>query len=517
MDRRRFLQSSSLIAAATAAATLQPTAWAAAAQVPALPIPPRLVADAQGRVVLTAQTGTSRLRGARATATWGFNGALLGPALVLPRGKPVTVEVRNRLPQPTSLHWHGLLIPGRADGGPESPIAPGQSWTAQLQTDQPAATAWYHPHPHHTSGLHVAMGLAGLILIDDPDSAIAALPQRWGVDDIPLVLQDKRLNASGQIDYQLDAMTAAVGWFGDLMLTNGVAAPQHRAPRGWLRLRLLNGCNARTLNLATSDGRTLYVIASDGGFLAEPVALKTLEILPGERFEVMVDARSGTPFDLQTRPVMQMGMTLPPFDAPVTLLRVQPAGDAGPGRLPDRLATLPALPGASALKTLTQRRLALSMNPMLDAQGMQALMARYGMQAMAGMPMDHSSGHGEHGAMKLDLHSANLINGQAFDAARPLFDARVGQPERWTITGAGDMMRHPFHIHGTQFRILSENGRAPAAHRCGWKDTVHVENATSEVLVRFTRTADRAKPYMAHCHVLEHEDTGMMAAFTVSA
>ncbi len=101
------------------------------------------------------------------------------------------------------------------------------------------------------------------------------------MDDIPLVLQDKRLDGRDQVDYQLDVMSAAVGWFGDLMLTNGAVYPAHDAPRGWLRLRLLNGCNARSLTLATSDGRPLYVIGSDGGLLAEPVALSELALLPG--------------------------------------------------------------------------------------------------------------------------------------------------------------------------------------------------------------------------------------------
>ncbi len=96
-----------------------------------------------------------------------------------------------------------------------------------------------------------------------------------------MVLQDKRLTADGEIDYQLDVMSAAVGWFGDTMLTNGAVYPQHMAPRGWLRLRLLNGCNARSLRMAAGDGRPLYVVGSDGGLLAEPVKVQELPMLPG--------------------------------------------------------------------------------------------------------------------------------------------------------------------------------------------------------------------------------------------
>jgi len=99
----------------------------------------------------------------------------------------------------------------------------------------------------------------------------------------------------------------------------------------------------------------------------------------------------------------------------------------------------------------------------------------------------------------------------------PSFDVKQGQFEKWTISGEGDMMLHPFHIHGTQFRILSENGKPVPAHRQGWKDIVRVEGGRSEVLVQFNHLADKKNAYMAHCHLLEHEDTGMMLGFTVSS
>ncbi len=170
-------------------------------------------------------------------------------------------------------------------------------------------------------------------------------------------------------------MSAAVGWFGDTLLTNGALYPEHAAPRGWLRLRLLNGCNARSLNFATSDKRPLYVVASDGGLLAEPVKVDELPVLMGERFEVLVDTSDGKPFDLVTLPVSQMGMAIAPFDKPQPVLRVQPLVIPASGKLLDTLAALPALP---SLTGLTQRQLQLSMDPMLDRMGMQALMEKYG-------------------------------------------------------------------------------------------------------------------------------------------
>ncbi len=285
-----------------------------------------------------------------------------------------------------------------------------------------------------------------------------------------------------------------------------------------------------------SDKRPLYVIASDGGLLTEPVAVDTLELLPGERFEVLIDAHDGKTFDIQTLPVAQLGMTLPPYDAPLPLVTIQPLQILSSGTLPDTLASLPSV---TAVSSFNRRRLQLSMDPRLDNQGMAALMARYGEQAMNGMAERHNQhdsmmkGHTQHHAMAQmqgqhsrmtheqndgawDFHMGNKINGVAFDISKPAFAVKRGVYEKWTISGEGDMMRHPFHIHGTQFRILSENGRPPAAHRQGWKDIVDVNAGSSEVLVYFKHTATIGTPYMAHCHLLEHEDTGMMLGFTVS-
>ncbi|NKI74128.1 multicopper oxidase CueO [Dickeya sp. CFBP 2040] len=552
MRRREFIKLSAVLGASSLLPWWSRSAWAD--ERPTLPVPPLLAPDASGNIALKLQTGSMRWLAGIETVTWGINGGFLGPALQLEQGQEVTLNVTNTLPETTTLHWHGLEIPGNADGGPQAEIAPGKTWSTAFRVEQSAATAWFHPHTHGVTGRQVAMGLGGLILIQDAASRALPLPFQWGVDDIPLILQDKRLDAKGQIDYQLDVMSAAVGWFGDLMLTNGVRYPQHNAPRGWLRLRVLNGCNARSLTLAASDGRPLYVTGSDGGLLAEPVRVSALTVLMGERFEVVVDARDGKAFDMVTLPVMQMGMSLPPFDQPLPVLRIQPTSQPGTGSLPEILATLPALPSTSALKT---RQLQLTMDPQLDRLGMQALMQRYGMQAMAGMdmtghgamhemPQSHGRGmpvsssgggmshdrmnhgnmnhgnmdHGDMGhktgATPLDILSANRINGAAFQMGQPMFDVKRGDLEVWSISGQGDMMLHPFHIHGTRFRILSENGKPPAEHRRGWKDIVHVEGARSEVLVQFNHLAPKERAFMAHCHLLEHEDTGMMLSFTVS-
>lgn len=538
MQRRDFLKYSVALGVASALPLWSRSVFAA--DRPALPIPDLLTADASNRMQLVVQAGKSSFAGKTAT-TWGYNGNLLGPAVKLNKGQSVTVDIHNQLAEETTLHWHGLEIPGEVDGGPQGIIPAGGKRSVTFTPDQRAATCWFHPHQHGKTGRQVAMGLAGLVLIEDEEIRKLMLPKQWGIDDVPVIIQDKQFSADGQVDYQLDIMTAAVGWFGDTLLTNGAIYPQHAAPRGWLRLRLLNGCNARSLNIAASDNRPLYVIASDGGLLAEPVKVTELPMLMGERFEVLVDVSDGKAFDLVTLPVSQMGMAIAPFDKPHPVMRVQPLLITVSGTLPDSLTSIPSLP---SLEGLTVRKLQLSMDPMLDMMGMQMLMKKYGGQAMAGMDhgkmmghmnndnmghgnMNHGNmNHGEMGNMQhgdmgnmkhgsFDFHNANRINGQAFDMNKPMFAAAKGQHERWVISGQGDMMLHPFHIHGTQFRILSENGKAPAAHRAGWKDTVRVEGGVSEVLVKFDHDAPKEHAYMAHCHLLEHEDTGMMLGFTV--
>lgn len=539
MQRRDFLKYSVALGVASALPLWSRTAFAA--DRPALPIPDLLTADASNRIQLIVKAGQSTFAGKTAT-TWGYNGNLLGPAVKLNTGQAVSVDIHNQLAEETTLHWHGLEIPGEVDGGPQGLIPAGGKRSVTFTPAQRAATCWFHPHQHGKTGRQVAMGLAGLVLIEDDEIRKLLLPKQWGIDDVPVIIQDKQFSADGQINYQLDMMTAAVGWFGDTLLTNGTIYPQHAAPRGWLRLRLLNGCNARSLNIAASDNRPLYVIASDGGLLAEPVKVTELPMLMGERFEVLVDVSDGKAFDLVTLPVSQMGMAIAPFDKPHPVMRVQPLLITASGTLPDTLTAMPALP---SLDGVTVRKLQLSMDPMLDMMGMQMLMKKYGGQAMAGMDhgqmmghmnndnmghgnMDHDNmNHGEMGNMQhggmgnmkqdgtFDFHNANRINGLAFDMNKPMFAATKGQHERWVISGQGDMMLHPFHIHGTQFRILSENGKAPAAHRTGWKDTVRVEGGVSEVLVKFDHDAPKEHAYMAHCHLLEHEDTGMMLGFTV--
>jgi blue copper oxidase len=486
---------------------------------PPLPIPAELRADAEAVIALDAQPGSMRFQSGRATATYGINGPYLGPALRLRRGQKVVAKVHNGVPQPITMHWHGLVIPGAADGGPHQGILPGNRWSAELSIDQPAATLWFHPHIYPTTAELVIKGLAGLLIIDDDEADRLPLPSRWGVDDLPLIIQDRRFTPDGQFFERFNIVAVTTGYIGETVLVNGAHLPEARTARGWLRLRVLNGSNARSYALAASDGRSLFVIASDGGLLETPVELKQLLVHPAERFELLVDGRNGTAFELMTLPVGQDIMWLPPFDRPLPLVTIRPEGADGTGRLPDRLAALPPLP--EHLPPVTQQ---LVMNMFRDKKGMMAL-EKTGLMAM------RKNGETDPAVIarvvdlivngpalsQSDRLSANGVNGKPFALGEVGFDAPRDQFLRWRIAEGSDRMLHPVHIHGCQFRIISQDGKPPEPQRAGWKDVAPISaGGLSEILVRFPHPAGRDDPYMAHCHILEHEDSGMMAQFTVA-
>jgi blue copper oxidase len=519
---------------------------AAGSPQPTLPIPAQLKANAGGEIAFSARPGSTKFVPNGSTETFGYNAAFLGPALRLRRGEKVSIHFTNHLPEPTTVHWHGLIIPGGVDGGPHQAIEPGKQWRPTLSIDQPAATLWFHPHFYPTTASQVIRGLAGLVIVDDEETDRLALPSRWGINDIPLIIQDRRFLSDGQFWDRMNIVTAVNGYVGDVALVNGARHPVARTARGWVRLRLLNGSNARSYLLKASDNRSFFVIASDGGLLESPVEMKQFMIYGGERFEIMVDCHSGAPFDLVAMPTGGAVMRLPPFDGPVSLVTIRPDGADAAGHLPDALVKLPPIP--ATLPAISQE---LVMNMFRDKEGMEPLMqAGLGMgkpTAMSigsGNGMSMSSGTGMSMApgmpmgdkidpavvarvikliedqpdmSKAEQLSAMGVNGKPFSLTEQSFAARRGKDLRWRISEGEDQMLHPVHVHGCQFRIVSQSGQKPEAYRAGWKDIAPISNGGfSEILVNFPHAADARAPYMAHCHILEHEDSGMMTAFTVA-
>lgn len=443
-------------------------------------------------------------------AVVGYGGTYMGPVLRLRRGTEPTVRLVNRLDRPTNVHWHGLLVEGEYDGGTHPGIAPGATWDARLRVDQPAATLWYHAHLHGRTARDVHDGLAGVLIVEDPAGTVPNLPSTWGVDDLALVLQDRTFDADGRPVYEATAATLEHGFRGRTMIVNGLADAVARVPQRRVRLRLINAAGSRTFRLFFEDQRPFHLIAVDAGFVPEPLELAVLPLAPGERAEILVDFAAGptvlmtTPDDHEHR--SEAGTVVLPdvLDAPARVVAFEAVEDRAPKTpMPTRLCAAEPLPKSTV--GVPRRRLELRVQP-------NAVPPATGHGAMDHGAMDHGTkGHAAtDAAATATVHMT--INGRAFAADRIDETVALGTTEIWEIVSPD--MSHPFHLHGAHFRVLSEDGDRPKLWNGGHKDTVLVENS-AELLVTFTRRADAKAPFVYHCHLLEHEDGGMMGTFTV--
>ena len=462
-----------------------------------LRIPPLLegMPGTGGKVYdLNVTSGKSEFLSRVSTPTLGINGAYLGPTIRCRTNDRVTMRVRNSLTEPTTLHWHGLHLPAASDGGPHQVVQPGTVWETSFAIKQAASLCWYHSHLMEQTGEQVLRGLAGLFLIEDEQSQSPGLPSDYGVDDIPLVIQDRRFKADGSFDYDLTMHDVMMGYKGNVVLVNGTASPHVVLRRQRTRLRILNGSNSRIYTLGRDDGADLVVIGSDGGLLEQPERLRRVRLGPGERVEVLLDMQRDQSIRLMSYPDraaaggrgpgMMMGGMAGNIEAlPVIELRAEKL-ETSDLALPERLILVPGWTAAQAART---RSFLLDM-PMMGMGGMMG-------------------GAGMGGAMG--------INGRSMDMDR--IDERVslGSIEIWRIRNTTPLA-HPFHIHGVQFRTLDRDGRPPLPHERGLKDTVMVDpDSTVRIITEFSDFADPKRPYMYHCHILEHEDAGMMGQFVV--
>ena len=443
---------------------------------------------------LATQAGMTEFLPGRSTPTIGVNGSFLGPVLRFRAGEQVSINVKNQLPFDTTLHWHGLHVPAKADGGPHQVVTQGTTWSPRFEIKQKAGLFWYHSHLMEHTGEQVNLGLAGPIIIEDEESTALGLPFEYGVDDIPLVIQDRRFRADGRFDYLSAMPDMMMGFKGNVILVNGTVSPYFDVRRKRTRLRLLNGSNSRIYNIGLSDGRPVTQIASDGSLLEKPVQRKTVRLGPGERAEILIDLDANSTTTLTSNPDtiaggMMMGMAGNSETFPILQLR-SGAASGGISPLPARLIQVPNWDPAKAERRRSFR---------LDMGMMGMMGGRGGMMGRGGMG----------GGM--------TINGKAMDIERIDERVHLGAIEIWTVQNPTPLA-HPFHIHAIQFRILDRNGAPPLPHELGLKDTVLVDPGESvRIITRFDDYADAERPYMYHCHILEHEDAGMMGQFIVTA
>lgn len=415
------------------------------------------------------------------TNTFAINGNYLGPTLELQKGDSVNIQINNLLGEETSLHWHGLHIPASMDGGPETVIPAGSSFTSSFRVMNRAATYWYHPHVHMNTEAQVRKGMAGIIIVRDNDEAALSLPRNYGYDDFPIILQDRSYDAGNQF---------LVNTLGDSMLVNGTARPYLNVPGQMVRMRILNASAARVYNLGFSDNRTFYVIGSDGGLLPTPYATNRMLLSNGERIEIIVDF-SGPglpPLTLKsyasqmpnTVPGNLMGMTggngpLERVDFDIMEFRVIPPIPGGITAVPSALVPVQTYDSTTANRVR---------NRSITGQGMVNMGNFY-------------------------LDGSQYIMGYFNDTMR------LGDIELWYVTNSSNIA-HPMHVHDVSFRILSRNGVTPPPSESGYKDVFNIlPQETVSLIMRFEDYADPGVPYMYHCHNLAHEDMGMMTSFIV--
>jgi FtsP/CotA-like multicopper oxidase with cupredoxin domain len=413
-------------------------------------------------VRLEAAAGPVHLAGP-ATAL-AYNGSIPGPTLYLRPGDLLRVRLVNRLAEPTNLHTHGLYVSPSGTGDDVFvEVGPGEShdYEYRLPADHPPGVFWYHPHVHHRVADQVYGGLFGAIVVED------ARPVPLARERI-LVVSDVTLDGSGRIA-PVSRMQRMAGREGELVLVNGQANPVLSARPGEReRWRVVNACTARFLRLRLDGGR-MQLLGIDSGQLATPTSPDEVLLAPGNRADLLVTAATGGSV-LRTSPydrgrVAGMGGR-PDGGATVDLatLRVSGAAVAGPGPVPER----PVPADLRGSDPAARRRLTFAMG-------------------MAGGGMGFT------------------IDGRAFDPGRVDQSVRLGTVEEWTIANTSPM-DHPFHLHVWPMQVVEENGSAVA--ELTWRDVVNVPAAGSvTVRIRFDTFPGRT---VYHCHILDHEDLGMM-------
>lgn len=446
------------------------------------------------RASLNIQPVTVPLTNDLSTQLWLYNGKVT-PLIELVEGGEVEVAVNNQLEQPTTIHWHGVKLPSSQDGGPHDPIPPGGNHTYRFQV--PVGNAglhWFHPHPHGHLSAQIAHSLAGALLVRPRQD-----PMPESIPSYLLMVTDMRLDSRGKV-----APHTGVDWMngreGDILLVNGQRNPLLEvAPGATFRLRMINACAGRYLRLSLQQ-HGLQLIGTDGGYLEHAEAMDELLLVPGQRCDLLVraDERPGQSFALRKLPYDRGWMGPKPAHYRLTetllTLKTSQAASQTAIKLPSRLALIPPLE-----RPAVTRRVVLS-------------------EEMPG----HSSqgGHGGHamggGGMMMNGRPPIrfMINGETFEPGRIMFEGVAGQVEEWEVVN-DSLMDHPFHVHGTQFQVVSirDDGRQwrePAFR--AWQDTVNLKPRQS---LKLRLVFEQPGEWMFHCHIIEHEELGMMASILI--
>ena len=403
------------------------------------------------------------------TRLWGYNGAFPGPVIELREGQRVVIDFANRLSLDSTIHWHGLPVPADQDGSPLEPVGSGANRLYEFEVPTGSAgTYWYHPHAHQTVTLQVGHGLAAPLIVRGADDPLTALPETTLMITSLALDQDGQVIVSPAVMSGMGTMTSGAGE----LLVNGQKLPLHAmAPGATERWRIINATADRYLRLGL-DGHHFAVVGTDGGLLGAPLSGLTEWLLaPAQRVEIVVTiaARQAARYTLRDLGYSG-GMHGGPGGGLMTVAT---------GRMPAQapIALLATLRPVADLGTASARqRIVLS-------------------------------------GSRMGMMGPFLINGRTFDMNRIDLETVVGRVELWDLVNTS-FMDHPIHIHGTQFQVVArtEAGLAAAASYPAWLDTVNVP--AGETVTIKTRQSLPGKR-MFHCHILPHEDAGMMAVLDV--
>ena len=439
------------------------------------------------------------------------------PVIRVRNGQRIRVEFKNDLPEESIVHWHGLHIEQKMDGHPMYAIAGGERFIYEFEVNNRAGTYWFHPHPHERTGIQVYRGLVGLFIVEDDEEQNAGLP----TDEFELswVLQDRQLNSDNQLVYATHHMQLMMGFTGDRIFVNGRPDLVEEVSATAYRVRLFNGSNSRFFKLAWNDDRPMTVIGSDGGLLESPLQKSYVMLAPAERIELWLNfggEKIGTEHILQSQTFdagtmmgmggmrggmgmggmrggmgmgrgMQMGGSNMANGAAFDVLKVRVVrpGDTAPP-LPDRLSTITWPRLQDAVNQSTPRTIELQMGP---------------------------------GRLALNNRTFELMEVAADEIVK------ANSTEVWEFVNTTGQMSHPMHVHNIQFRVIerSRDSRYQSIHDTmqggfideGWKDVVIVmPGERVKVLIRFIQHTGL---YLYHCHILEHEDMGMMRNYLIEA
>lgn len=437
-------------------------------------------ADGLLQVRLEAAPGEILMAGRRAAAL-GYNGGIPGPTLRVRAGDVLKIKLVNKLAQPTNLHVHGLHVSPEGNGDNIFiAVEPGATFDYEytLPEDHPPGVYWYHPHHHGMVADQIFAGLFGAIIVEDPE------PIESSVERV-LVVSDTTLDGLGSIQ-AVPVMERMMGREGQLILVNGQSNPQFTARPGEReRWRIINACVARYLRLRL-DGQQLQLLGMDSGRHPKPETVDDLLLTPGNRADLLVTTATG---ESVLRAVYQERGSMPGMMGPGSRTRNPEDKSDGSALATLRVsgepaAPLPPVPVHKGPGDLRSSPIAARRQIILDA-GM-------GMGMGAGSMMQFT------------------INGRKFNETRTDTTVAAGSVEEWTLTNTSPM-DHPFHLHVWPMQIIEENGQAMTT--AVWRDVVNVP-ANGRVMVRVAFKDFRGRSAY-HCHILDHEDLGMMGAIEV--